>query len=329
MLQNKLLITFFLSVVATACVKSPSLSQTTAFESNCFADSSKLTEQPLPSNKQQRQKILASMRAPLVLMYHDIRIIKQTSEKPELCGPFDATLASDDALTAAEFDSFDLSCAGIKKQLQFLKDQNYKTLSLEEFFKIKSTNAVVPEKTVLLTFDDGYAGIFKYAVPELRKHNFKAAFFVHTNFIDIQPGDSKRKTSRHHMTTEQLKTLDDDPLFEVQSHTLNHLDSTVISEKDLGKELNDSRFAIENKLGGSRPFFAYPFGKHNKNVVACAQKFYSFAFIINNLETIWNPMMQVPRFEIHKETADIKQFDCRIRNYRLGLSEEELVKACS
>jgi len=72
-----------------------------------------------------------------------------------------------DGFIASSVDNFD-------KQMKFLSDNNYKTLSSEEFFLFKKGELKLPKKSVFITFDDGWRDNFIYAYPILKKYNLKA-----------------------------------------------------------------------------------------------------------------------------------------------------------
>lgn len=91
-----------------------------------------------------------------VLVYHNI--VKNEEMK----------LKDKDALTINEFD----------EQLNYLKDNGYTSISLDELYNWKKGEIDIPEKSVVITFDDGFYS-FKYlAQPILQKYNFKAACFL-------------------------------------------------------------------------------------------------------------------------------------------------------
>ena len=76
-----------------------------------------------------------------------------------------------------------LTVSEFEQQMQYLKDNGYTTISANELYKWKNKEIEIPEKSVLITFDDGYYS-FKYLVqPVLEKYDFKAICFVIGNTI--------------------------------------------------------------------------------------------------------------------------------------------------
>lgn len=91
-----------------------------------------------------------------VLVYHNI--VQSEEEKKK----------DPDTLTNIEFE----------EQIKYLKDNGYASISLDELYDWKEGKKDIPEKSVVITFDDGFYS-FKYlAQPILEKYNFKAACFL-------------------------------------------------------------------------------------------------------------------------------------------------------
>lgn len=65
-----------------------------------------------------------------------------------------------------------------EKQIRLIKKLGYKTLTLDEFEKWKKNEIKLPYKSILITFDDGYLNVYKYAIPILKKYNMNATIFV-------------------------------------------------------------------------------------------------------------------------------------------------------
>jgi peptidoglycan/xylan/chitin deacetylase (PgdA/CDA1 family) len=161
---------------------------------------------------------------------------------------------------------FDTNPKAFRKQLQQLKDVGANVVPLADVYEHFKTGTPLPEKAVVLTFDDGYLGHYQNAYPLLKKFNYPATFFVHTGFVGVN-------TAREHMTWEQLKELDGSGLISVASHTVTHPeDLRKLDDATVEKELNDSKKALEEKLGRKMRFLAYPVGNADDRVARMAQE---------------------------------------------------------
>jgi peptidoglycan/xylan/chitin deacetylase (PgdA/CDA1 family) len=111
------------------------------------------------------------------------------------------------------------------------------------------------QRTLALTFDDGYRDLYDVAWPAMKLHGFRATIFQITDLID----------NPRYLTAEQLKTLVAAGN-EVGSHTLGHPDLTALSPARLTRELVESRARLERLIGQPILSFCYPSGRQNAAV---------------------------------------------------------------
>ncbi len=150
--------------------------------------------------------------------------------------------------------------------MKFLKDNNYRVISLSRFLdKINSRKDFNP-KAVVLSFDDGFKGVYSYAMPILAKYNYPAIIFLNTDFID------KKIESFHFcgcpytlqpLSWDQVRQMSSD--FSFGSHSLSHqrLVNLKGNRKELIRELVGSKKRIEDVIGREVDFFAIPYGVKN------------------------------------------------------------------
>ena len=118
-------------------------------------------------------------------------------------------------------------------------------------FSASLSQAILPEKVVVLTFDDAVISQYTYVAKVLRDFNFGATFFV----CEFPAKSDSEKVQ--YMNWEQIKELADMG-FEIGNHTKNHINVTKVSQDSLLKELAyiDNQCA---KFGIEKPMtFAYP-----------------------------------------------------------------------
>lgn len=151
-------------------------------------------------------------------------------------------------ITVAKFDT----------EMAYLKEHGYQTIGLAELYAALYENKPLPPKSVVITFDDGYADNYLYAFPILKKYNQKATFFVVSNFFGA---------SQYYMTAEQIKELSDAGM-DVESHTETHSNLSQLPKEKLETELRGSRAKIEALTGKPVYFLAYPFGRFSPLVEA-------------------------------------------------------------
>jgi len=156
-----------------------------------------------------------------------------------------------------------------KEQMKYLKENNYTTLSLEEAYDFFISNKPVPEKAVVLTFDDGYVDNYVEAFPILKELEFKATFFVITDLVDKIPS---------YMNLVQLKELQASGM-DIESHTVNHEHLNQLSYEKQVKTLKESKEFLEKSLNKKIQYFAYPYGEFTEEtLVAVKETGYKMAF---------------------------------------------------
>lgn len=106
-----------------------------------------------------------------------------------------------------------------EEQLKYLKDNGYKTLTLEEFYAWKNEGYKIPRKSVLITMDDGYLSNYYYAFPLLKKYDMNATVFVVGSYISNNSIEWRGK-SNDFMSLEQIeKCKTEYPNIEFASHS--------------------------------------------------------------------------------------------------------------
>ncbi|PZV10544.1 MAG: polysaccharide deacetylase [Pseudanabaena sp.] len=156
-------------------------------------------------------------------------------------------------ISATKDVSWDVTPDELEKHFQMLQDGGYTPITMDRMVNHLRTGAQLPDKPVLLTFDDNYIGQYKYAFPLLKKYNFPAVWSVHTRFVGT--GGQKPKA-----TWDQLREMQKSGLITVASHTVNHLNMTTLSDAKIEYEVTESKKVLEKELGVSIDYFTYPEG---------------------------------------------------------------------
>ncbi len=161
---------------------------------------------------------------------------------------------------ASETDYLTVSVSQLEKQFNYLRTNNYTTISVEQLINFQKRKEKLPVKTVLITFDDAHVSFKSLALPMLNEFNFKATVFVPTNLLGttyIDCGEILR--------LEALKTIQkENPNIEYALHTHNHLNIVQLSATEIEKEISENiNFFKKNQLHFTSSF-AYPYGARPK-----------------------------------------------------------------
>lgn len=149
-----------------------------------------------------------------------------------------------------------------EEQMKYLKTNNYVSLTMSELYGFLRENKKIPKKSVVITFDDGYIGNYKYAYPILKKYNMHACMFMISDML----------TNSLYVNEDQLKELSDSNVFEIQSHTAMHEDLTSLSKDRQIDTMKKSKEKLESITNKTVEFLAYPYGKSNKDTRTAAKE---------------------------------------------------------
>lgn len=156
-------------------------------------------------------------------------------------------------------------------QMQYLEDHGFHPITPDELYDSLEGRGDLPEKPVLITFDDGYADNYKNAYPILKKHNFKATIFVVTGFMGKRKG---------YLTWDQCREMEKNGI-SIQAHTVDHRSMTDLTDDEIRSEIVDSKKQAEDELGHPVEYMAYPTGACNLHIAQLVKEAgYKAAFTI-------------------------------------------------
>jgi peptidoglycan/xylan/chitin deacetylase (PgdA/CDA1 family) len=148
------------------------------------------------------------------------------------------------------------------KHMHFLKDSGYRAISLQRLCRSWEEKEIVPSRTIVLTFDDGYANLKEVALPVLQECGFEATVFVvagHIGAYNNWPSQPPIVPHLPLLTWGELRELSRHG-FEVAGHTMTHPVLAGISKDALAREIKRSKDVIEQEIGSAVQTFAYPYG---------------------------------------------------------------------
>lgn len=156
-------------------------------------------------------------------------------------------------------------------QMAYLKKHHYKVIPLNELVDAIINQKLISYKSVVITFDDGYENNYTHAFPILKKYGFPATIFLVSDFIN-QPG---------YLTANQIKEMMVSGIT-FAAHSRTHPYLPGISREQQVEEIAGSKKILEEKLGISIFFFAYPHGGFSDDIKQIVkQAGYKAAFTTN------------------------------------------------
>jgi peptidoglycan/xylan/chitin deacetylase (PgdA/CDA1 family) len=146
-----------------------------------------------------------------------------------------------------------------RAQLQYLADAGYHPVTLTDLYLYLTQGYPLPEKPVVLTFDDGYRDAYEVVFPLLLEYGFPGTFFVLATPMHQESVD--------YITWAQAKEMSDAGMA-IEGHGRDHVDLRGRSNDYLVYQILGIQEAIHYHTGRLPRFFAYPSGQYDANVIA-------------------------------------------------------------
>lgn len=177
------------------------------------------------------------------------------------------------------FDPFlTISPQMFERHLRWLSKNGFSPIHVSDWIAYLREGKPLPDKPVLLTFDDGYADTAEFGLPLLRKYGFTGTVFVTTDQIggtnvwDLHLGLSEQPL----MTADQILYWAGQGI-EFGAHTRTHADLCIATPEQIAEEMKGSRQRLEELLDSPVTSLAYPYGYYNEAVAMVARKYFDAA----------------------------------------------------
>ena len=179
-----------------------------------------------------------------------------------------------------------------ESQLQYLKDQGYETVLLKDLYDALELGKPLPEKPIVLTFDDGYKDAYTDVFPLLQKYESVGEFFV-------------LATPPHYESPDYMTWADMQEMAEagmsIQGHGRDHYDLRGRTYDFLVFQILGIKQAVEAHTEVPVTFFCYPSGKYDSSVLAVVES----AGYVGGVTTEWGTTQTLdnrytwPRLRVH------------------------------
>lgn len=147
----------------------------------------------------------------------------------------------------------------LRMQMQYLKDNGYHPITMQELYDYVSKGAALPEKPVCITFDDGYHDSYTIVYPMMKEFNFPWTLFLITDDVG---------KAYNRMTWEELKEMADSNTVTIANHTLSHPKlHNLSSRKEKENQIEGAQKALKYHLNIDNAWIAYPYGDYDEEVI--------------------------------------------------------------
>ena len=171
-----------------------------------------------------------------------------------------------------------LSPDSLKNDLVWLKDHGYQSVFVSELIDFCEGSADLPEKPIVITFDDGHYNNYYYAKPIFEEMGFKATINVVGTYSEFSTTSGDFDNPNYsHLTWSEIKVLQESEYFEIGNHTYNMhnfkprygigkkpSEDYEAYKKSLTEDVSKLEDCFKDKCGFTTNIFAYPFGKYSE-----------------------------------------------------------------
>ena len=193
----------------------------------------------------------------------------------------------------------------LEKQLHLLVEQGYTGMTFSDLSEAFRKSGVLPERPIVLTFDDGYADFAHNAWPILSRFGFPATVFVTTGWI-ADAGENAAGTPLDTMLTwAQVRALAAAGV-EIGAHSHSHPELDQLPDAALRLELGVCRAMLEDCIGTPVRALAYPYGysTHRVRLAAHSAGYHCAAAVRNVRATSSDDPFMLPRLTIRRNTTE-------------------------
>jgi peptidoglycan/xylan/chitin deacetylase (PgdA/CDA1 family) len=216
------------------------------------------------------------------------------------------------------------------RQMARLRQLGFTTLTLAGWAGAVRDHRSLPERPIVLTFDDGYADFYHEALPILSRYGYTATVFVTTGWLDDAGKDAAGKSPDRMLTWRQVEEAAAAGI-EIGGHSHSHPQLDQLPTAAVTRELRDSKSQLEDRLGQEVSSLAYPYGYSSKRVRTAAHELkYQQACVVGNTNARPDSdQFAVPRLTIRRSISP-HVFEEIVRGENIGrifVADRALTKA--
>lgn len=159
-----------------------------------------------------------------------------------------------------------------KRQMAMLAHAGFHVISVDQALAGLQGQASLPPRSVLLTFDDAYAGFIEHVLPVLHAHRFPAVVYAISDWVGQRMRWATASPDRAEPTLMSATELHELQAAGIQigSHGATHRKLAALAPDEQARELRQSRLALEDLLGEPVEHLCYPFGSFGEETLRLA-----------------------------------------------------------
>ncbi|MCQ2513730.1 MAG: polysaccharide deacetylase family protein [Ruminococcus sp.] len=174
-------------------------------------------------------------------------------------------------------NDFTISPELFENDLKYLQSENYTTIVVEDLIDYVYRGKELPDKCIMLTFDDGYYNNYYYAYPLLKKYNSKAVISPIISMTEKFTETEDISPSYGHISVSDIKEMVESGYVEIQNHSYDlhklsprkgadkrYGESNEAYRKSITEDIMHAQNYLTENVGITPKCFVYPFGAKGK-----------------------------------------------------------------
>jgi peptidoglycan/xylan/chitin deacetylase (PgdA/CDA1 family) len=216
-------------------------------------------------------------------------------------------------------DAYTVTATQFASQMEWLYNNGYQAISLKQI-----SDLAIPTKTIVITFDDGYASFMDFAFPLLRYYNFKATINIIGEYVGSYLSVAG---NRPMLSWDEYRYLTASGVVDLGCHTyklhaFRHRGVADVSEKTLHEDIQLFQKTMVREIGKPSEIMAWPYGFYTKRTIEIAAQA-GIRYMLTSQRGFLgskSPMTEIPRIPVGND-MDFKTFKSILdRNYSLTSS---------
>jgi peptidoglycan/xylan/chitin deacetylase (PgdA/CDA1 family) len=231
---------------------------------------------------------------------------------------------------SAKFHPFTVPPELFAEHMAYLCHHGYTPLTVTQYVQARAgEGSALPERPVVLTFDDGFADFFTAALPVLCRYNFPATLYVSTAFVGgtCRWLRHEREKRRSMLTWEQVVQIDRSGI-ECGGHSHTHPQLDTMQESEARDEIVRCKDILQHHLGHPVVSFAYPFGYYTAAVqrLVFLADYTSACAVQHSMNSSHTHSLALTRFMVTSETT-VDRFGRLLAGTGLSAAELHYLRA--
>ena len=160
-----------------------------------------------------------------------------------------------------------LDISKFEEQMKYLNRQGFHS------FLFSDISAGIPEKAIIVSFDDGFRSVYQNAVPIMKKYGIKGNVYLPTAYIGVE---------QEFMNWEMVEKMYSTGDWYFAAHTHNHVDIRSLTRVQVEEEVNKSRKEFQKHLGYVPRAFCIPYGTFNNRSIKLIKATGNYKYILGS-----------------------------------------------